>query len=722
MIRIFHPMLVYPPSQSRVIPEQCAYWGISTNGITISTDFFSSGTRLLAKVAYPLATLADGSTLCVTPLVDECALFVLHWDFKLGNPKAISPTHHLLSSAKESSQPRKNLDFPDSWGPESENQIIYSPRSNTLFTWHKNDKHISRYTRVVSMEYLDRAGFHPPQFSTRTALIYSLRPVRSSALQTDFRLTQRSSQKSWHIHSDVISAHLRAEDVAKEKRSGSLNLSPHSTKSIESPSRSSTPPISPTSSASIASTLAILSEMVAKSNFPPRSINAFIDHFYFEEMVESSKDYYGNAEKMCHVMYMCERIGWSTLPLRGALIRTLRLMSSEARLKLLISLWFDYPECSWTEDSVVIQILIARPKPLEKEGFFHALSTFMASKNKQAQEVQEDGNEGREDDSIATQKSLSSSPMTPASPPSPTPSYAQAHRNSFSFDIDRISRLSYVVGLHTSSQDAIAVPSFNTEQRMKYMPQVEWVSLPSSEEESRYLNFSSETSRRSPAPHVSSASPWSSSSSPPSSYPPSLSSSPTSSSLSSSISSLSSPSSLLTCSTDFALGLPGRREWLVVKGWFAYVRWPWFAHLLAAGLNETKTRIIEMPDWMTPNSLLAVIQIIYGPQGASVELDGDEMKTLLRNGQEIGLMNSSGQVHFAFRRLIYKCKTLLLEPVHRTNWVTQLKLSHELNLQEETNQIIDFLASHKELIHPNSQKEIGPELTSIITERLSQMT
>lgn len=54
------------------------------------------------------------------------------------------------------------------------------------------------------------------------------------------------------------------------------------------------------------------------------------------------------------------------------------------------------------------------------------------------------------------------------------------------------------------------------------------------------------------------------------------------------------------------------KDGIVVKSWLLYAQWQWFKRLIKSKLEETITRHVVLPDWCTPNILLAILSPFHG--------------------------------------------------------------------------------------------------------------
>ena len=154
---------------------------------------------------------------------------------------------------------------------------------------------------------------------------------------------------------------------------------------------------------------------------------------------------------------------------------------------------------------------------------------------------------------------------------------------------------------------------------------------------------------------------------------------------------------LSSSSTDYIFTIDGQPDlgYLIGKGWLMYPQWPWFARLVDAALNESKTRKVEMPSWMTSQLLLAIVGAPHGHDEFVRGLSTDEMMLALEYAKFLDLLDAEGSPVACFRHLLEWCKKCVLEPVNDRNVFTMLSRYHRLDMKMEVETVIQYIVQKK---------------------------
>ena len=169
------------------------------------------------------------------------------------------------------------------------------------------------------------------------------------------------------------------------------------------------------------------------------------------------------------------------------------------------------------------------------------------------------------------------------------------------------------------------------------------------------------------------------------------------------------PKLALQFKTDYIFG--ANHHWTIAKGWILFPRWSWFKRLIDSGMEESKTRVVSMPPWVTVNIMHAIIKTVYQQNTGSVPLSEEEMTLILEKGSEIGLVDSSKYAITPFDSLIGRCNAMLL---HRTTKFTckrMLVLYHRLQLKAELESTLMFIKDEEV---PLQLHEFAPDLRKLL--------
>ena len=171
------------------------------------------------------------------------------------------------------------------------------------------------------------------------------------------------------------------------------------------------------------------------------------------------------------------------------------------------------------------------------------------------------------------------------------------------------------------------------------------------------------------------------------------------------------PKRSLQYKTDFAFGAD--HHWTTVKGWILYPQWLWFKNLIDSGLEESKTRLVSMPPWVTINIIRAIILTTYQQNTGSALLREEEMTLILERGSEIGLVDESKCAVTPFEPLVARCQAMLLGTITKHTCLRLLKVYHRLQLKDQVDATLKFASG---IMDSLPLRELEPELRKLIED------
>ena len=146
------------------------------------------------------------------------------------------------------------------------------------------------------------------------------------------------------------------------------------------------------------------------------------------------------------------------------------------------------------------------------------------------------------------------------------------------------------------------------------------------------------------------------------------------------------------CSTNFAITLSPSTT-IGVCGWLLYVHWPWFKRLIDSGLQESKTRIINLQSLLYDASALkAVITMLqFGHCVDSlIEVPLQDAICILDRASEFELVDLDGRSLHRIAPLIKECEATAFPPLTVDNCWNQLRLAHSMGYPKYSD-IIQFI-------------------------------
>lgn len=125
-------------------------------------------------------------------------------------------------------------------------------------------------------------------------------------------------------------------------------------------------------------------------------------------------------------------------------------------------------------------------------------------------------------------------------------------------------------------------------------------------------------------------------------------------------------------------------------------QWPWIRRMLEFGCSENNDRMIFVPDWMTCNILLAILEPMYGPLLPT--LSHEEAFSIIERAAEIDLVNIDGKPQAPFESLLKYCNDVCFPPMNNDTIIDLIIKYHRLGNLAKVDELLDSLwtlnASH----------------------------
>ena len=142
----------------------------------------------------------------------------------------------------------------------------------------------------------------------------------------------------------------------------------------------------------------------------------------------------------------------------------------------------------------------------------------------------------------------------------------------------------------------------------------------------------------------------------------------------------------------FVLNLPHRRLGMVGDIWYLYTRWAWFKRLVEFGGAEKQTRVAEMPGWMNPVDLGAILGCVHGVRYDG-PLDRPAALNLLEHRHEMELVDRDGNPHPTFAELHNACMKLLFPIIRLENVLDQVSSYHRIGEMAKVKELLTAIVS-----------------------------
>ena len=155
-------------------------------------------------------------------------------------------------------------------------------------------------------------------------------------------------------------------------------------------------------------------------------------------------------------------------------------------------------------------------------------------------------------------------------------------------------------------------------------------------------------------------------------------------------------------------------------GWLLYVHWPWFKRLVKSGLQESRTRIVTLPqDAFTGVAARTIITVLqFGHMDSFDHLNQNDTISIIEHAAAFELINLDGKVLPRVKTLIDACETRVYLPLTRSNCFHQIRLAHS-SKSSRYRGIVQFIAH---TVYDPSPEELAilPEEVVLDLERMTR--
>lgn len=182
------------------------------------------------------------------------------------------------------------------------------------------------------------------------------------------------------------------------------------------------------------------------------------------------------------------------------------------------------------------------------------------------------------------------------------------------------------------------------------------------------------------------------------------------------------PQALLDAHSEFLFRTEHFDRWIIAKSWVLYGRWPWFRRMVESGFEESKTKTVVMPSWVTFELLSCILRSLHGNDFNFVPLTLTEMKLLLERRHEIGLVDCDDKPLDAFVALQKRCVAALFDELTMSTCLNVLRMSYELGASDIFKKAIAFVIQHQCILTASFVIGLPLELINLIQVAASTST
>ena len=171
---------------------------------------------------------------------------------------------------------------------------------------------------------------------------------------------------------------------------------------------------------------------------------------------------------------------------------------------------------------------------------------------------------------------------------------------------------------------------------------------------------------------------------------------------------------LSVCSTNFVIN-PSPDSSIGVCGWLLYVHWPWFKTLVDSGLQESKTRIINLPphSFNAPTWKLVLTTLQFGCRDPLHRLSREDAISVLEHASKFGLVDFNDKPLPRIAPLINFCETKVFPRLSPITCWDQLQAAHYLGSPKYSD-IFQFIIETVKAVPmielANLSEEVGVDL------------
>lgn len=173
-----------------------------------------------------------------------------------------------------------------------------------------------------------------------------------------------------------------------------------------------------------------------------------------------------------------------------------------------------------------------------------------------------------------------------------------------------------------------------------------------------------------------------------------------------------SPKSLLSRTEDFvfSLSVPNDQSIAAVAdSRYMYPRWGWFKRLMTTGSGFEKTsRTAVMPNFMSPNMLMAILECVHGQLDTLVS--EEDAVTLLEHRLEFDLVDSNDVPFPPFDQLVRYCMDVSFPKITEDNCISQLERYYRIQLSAKVEEVLNFIVASDPVLRASALPTLPLEL------------
>lgn len=144
-------------------------------------------------------------------------------------------------------------------------------------------------------------------------------------------------------------------------------------------------------------------------------------------------------------------------------------------------------------------------------------------------------------------------------------------------------------------------------------------------------------------------------------------------------------------------------------------QWDWIRRMLEFGGSENGDRVIFVPEWMTYNVLLAILEPMYGP--LLPKLTDEEAFSIIECAAEVDLVGIDGEPKAPFESLLKYCNEVSFPVTTNLNIVDQIIKYQRLGNQAKVDELMNAMWNINVLQHIKTLVALPMDLLQVLKAR-----
>lgn len=161
---------------------------------------------------------------------------------------------------------------------------------------------------------------------------------------------------------------------------------------------------------------------------------------------------------------------------------------------------------------------------------------------------------------------------------------------------------------------------------------------------------------------------------------------------------------------------------LHIHDWVVFSRWSYFRRMMESGMQESQSRLAELPAELSPELVLAIVQSAYGSAIDFTTLSDDDCLFAVEHGIELGLVNAERDPMIEFEALVEFARSRVFPPLTLDNCILLLNRLNQYGSKSAQTHALEFIArSINQIARTPENDSILDDLPSHVTPQLLRL-